>query len=163
MEYGRLKKWCKERTRGMRSKYFSFGVDFMARCSFPIDFCASSSSCCCIIVAKLPSLIIMFSFFSRFCTSSSSSNYSAKATWASLEIALLSSNGLEMAIVSYHSWGELIYNFFGTDLLISIFVLFSAVSFEKFSSLCCSNAERIASLLVAGQRLLRHRAVPLTP
>ena len=34
-----------------------------------------------------------------------------------LEIAALSSGGLEMAIAAYHSWGELIYHLFGTDFL----------------------------------------------
>ena len=66
MEYWR--KCCKERTRWLRSKDFPVGVDDMAHRSFSIDFCTLSSSCCCIIVAKLPSLMIMFSFFSRFCT-----------------------------------------------------------------------------------------------
>ena len=36
-----------------------------------------------------------------------------------------------MAIAAYDSRGELIYHLFGTDLLRSIFVLFSAVSFKK--------------------------------
>ena len=121
----------------MRSKALPVGVDEMSCCSFSIDFCASSSSCCCIIVENSLSLIIMFSFFSRFCTSSSSSHCSTKASWASLEISVLSSDGLEMEISAYNSWGELIYNFFGTDLLRSIFVQFPAISFKTFSSLCC--------------------------
>ena len=85
------------------------------------NFCASYSSCCCIIVAKYPSLMIICYFFSRFCTSSYLSCCSSKESWTSLEIAALSSCGLEMAISAYNSWGELIYHFFGTDLLQSIF------------------------------------------
>ena len=83
-------------------------------------------------------------------------------TWSSLEIAVLSYGGLYMTIAAYHSWGELIYHLFGTALLRSIFVLFSAVSVEKLSLLCCNNSARIASLSVAVQRLSRYRAVPLT-
>ena len=75
---------------------------------------------------------------------------------------MLSSDGLDMAIVAYHSGRELINHLFGTDLLRSIFDLFLAVSFEKLSSLCCNNAARIASLLVAVQRLSRYRYVSLT-
>ena len=106
--------------------------------------------------------MIICSFFSRFCTSSPSSRCSAKARWVSLEIAALSSGGIDMEIAAYHSWGELIYHLFGTYLLQSIFDLFSTVSFEKFSSLCCINAAGIAPLLVAGQHLSRYQAVPLT-
>ena len=156
------RKWCKEITRWIRSKAFPVGVDVMARCYFSIDFCASSSSCCCIIVANFPSLMIIFSFFSIFCTSSSSSRCTVKASLASLEIAVLSSGGPEMEISAYHSRGEIIYHFFGTDLLRSIFDLFSAVSFKKLSLLCCNNVARIASLSVAGQCLSRYWAVPLT-
>ena len=148
MEHWR--KWCKEKTRWMRSKAFPVGVDDMAHCSFPINFCALSSSWCYLIVANLPSLMIMSFFLSRFCTSSSSSYCSAKASWASLDIAELSSDGLEMAIAAYNPWGELINHLFRTDLLISIFVLFSAISFENLSLLSCINAARIASFLVAG-------------
>ena len=114
-------KRCNKSTRWTISKSFPVKVDVMARCSFSIDFCASSSSYCCIIVAKLPSLMIIYSFFSRLCISSSSSCCNAKAIWASLEIAALSSSGLDMAIAVYHSWGELIYHLFGTDFLRYIF------------------------------------------
>ena len=67
-----------------------------------------------------------------------------------------------MAIAAYHSWGELIYHLFVTDLLRSIFNLFSTVSFKKLSSSCCNNAARIALFSVAGEYILRYRAVPLT-
>ena len=105
----------------MRRKSLTVGIDVMARCYLSIDFCASSSSCCCIMVANSPSLMIIYSFFSRFCISSSSSLCSAKVRWACLEISALSSGGLEMAITAYHSWGELIYHLFGTYLLQYIF------------------------------------------
>ena len=160
MEYWR--KWCKKRTRWMRSKASPVNVDDMARCYFYINFYASSSSCCCIIVENSTSLMIMFSFFSRFCISYSSSHCSTKAIWASLDISVLSSGGLEMEMAAYISWGELIYHFFGTDLLRSILVLFPAISFKPFSSLWCNNAARIASLLVKVQQLLRYWAVTLT-
>ena len=42
------------------------------------------------------------------------------------------------------------------------FNLFFTVSFEKISSLCCNNVAMIASFSVAGEHLLRYRAVPLT-
>ena len=84
--------------------------------------------------------MIICSFFSRICTLSSSSRCSTKASWASLEMAVLTSGGLAMAIAAYNSWGELIYHFSGTDLMRSIFVLFFAVSFKKLSLLCCNNA-----------------------
>ena len=156
-----LRKWCKERTRWTRSKAFPVGIDVMFHCSFFINFCASYSSCCCIIVVKYPSLIIIWSFFSRFCTSSSSSRCSAKAIWVYLEIAVLSSGGLDMEITAYNSWRELIYHFFGTDLLQSIFDLFLSVSFKKLSSWFCNNEAMIASLLVAGQQLSIYWDVPL--
>ena len=117
-------KWCKERTRWMRIKAFPVGVDYMAWCTLSIDLCALSSSSCCTIVANLPSLMIICSFFSRFCTSSFSSHCSSKPSWESLEISVLSSGGIDMAIAAYNSWGELIYHLFGTDLLRSIFILF---------------------------------------
>ena len=98
----------KKRTIWMRIKALPVGVYDMARCSFSINLCASSSSCCCIIVANSPSHMIMFSLFSRFYTSSSSSFCISKAIWSSLEISMLSSGWLEMAISSYNSWGELI-------------------------------------------------------
>ena len=60
---------------------------------------------------KLSSLILICSFFSIFCTSSSSSGFIAKAIWVSLEIAALSYGGLDMEITGYHSWRELIYHF----------------------------------------------------
>ena len=104
-----------------------------------INIYHSSSSCCYIIVEKFPSLIIICSFFSRFCTSPPSSRCSAKASWASLEIAVLSSGGIYMAIFAYNPWGELIYHFSGTDLLQSIFNLFSTVGFENLYSLCCKS------------------------
>ena len=156
------RKWCKERTHWMRRKVFPVGVDDMARCYFSIDFCASPSSCCCIIAANSPSLMIIFSFFSRFCTSLSSSHCSNKASRAALAIAMLSSGGIDMAITAYNSWGELIHHLFGTDLLRSIFVLLLSVSFEMLSSLFCNNAARIASLSVAGQHLSIYQAVPFT-
>ena len=159
MKYWR--KWCKERTRWMRIKSLPVSIDNMTRCYFSINFYALSSSCCCIILAKLLSLMIMFFFFSRFCILYSISYCIAKASRAYLEIAALFSGGLEMEIGAYNSWGELIYRLFGTDLLRSIFVLFSAVRFENLSSLGCNNAARIASLLVAGQHLSRYRSVTL--
>ena len=70
---------------------------------------------------KITTPMIICYFFSRFCTSSSSSLCSAKASWASMDISTLSSGGIETAIVDYHSWWELIYHFFGTYLLQSIF------------------------------------------
>ena len=152
------RKWCKERTRWMRSNDFPVGVDVMACCSFSIDFCASSSSWCCIIVANSPSLMIICSFFFRLCTSSYSSHCSVKVSWESLEISVLSSGGLDMAIAAYNSWGELIYILIGTYLLRSILT----VSFEQLSSSGCNNVARIASLSVAGQKLLRCWDVPLT-
>ena len=154
-------KWCKERTCWTRSKAFPVGVDVTTHCSFSINFCASSSSWCCIIVEKLPYLMVICSFFSRFCNSSSLSRCSANASWASLE-TVLTSGGIDMAIAAYHSWGELIYHFFGTDLLRSIFNLFLTVSFEKLSSSCCSNTAIIASLSVAGEHLSRYSDVPFT-
>ena len=144
------------------SKSFPVDVYDMACCSFSIDLFTFSSSCCCIIVTNSPSVMIMFSILSRFYTSSSSIHWSAKASWVSLYIAVFSSVGLKMAIAAYNSWGEIIYHFFGTDLLRSIFVLFSAVSFEKLSSLWYINAERIASLSVADQHLSIYRDVTLT-
>ena len=57
------------------------------------------------------------SSFSRFCTSSSSSHYSTKSIWASLEISMLSSGGIEMAIAAYNSRGMLIYHLLWMDLL----------------------------------------------
>ena len=146
----------------MISKAFPVIVDDMDLCSFSINICSSSSSCCCIIVENYPSLMIICSFLSRFCTSSSSIRCSAKASWASLEMSVLSYGGLDMAIAAYNSWGELIYHLSGTDLLRSIFVLFLAVSFKTLPSLCCNNATRIESLSVAGQYILSYRAVPLT-
>ena len=156
------RKWCKERTRWMINKAFPVGVDFMSRCSLFIYFCTVSSSCCCIIVTHSPPLVIMIFLFSRFCTSSSSSHCSNKASREYLEIAVLNSGGIDMAISAYHSWGELIYHLFGTDLLRSIFDLISAISFKKLSSSWCNNAAGIVSLSVAGQRLSRYWAVPLT-
>ena len=79
-----------------------------------------------------------------------------------LDIAALSYVGIEMAIAIYHFLRELIYHFFGTDLLRSIFGLFLSVSFEKLSSWCCNNATVIALLLVAGEHLSRYRDVTLT-
>ena len=162
MGYGQLKKMVQWKEHIITTKYFPVGVHDMARCSFSIDFYAYSSSCCCIIVAKLPSLIIICSFLSRFCNSSSSSRCSAKVSWVSTEIAALSSGRLEMEIDPYYSWRDLIYHLFGTNFLRSIFDLFLSVSFEKLSSWCCNNAATIASLSVAGGHLSRHRAVPLT-
>ena len=94
-------KWYKERTRWTRSKAFPVDIDFMACYYFSINLCALSSSCCCIIVASLSSRIIFCYLSSRFCSSSYSSNYSAKVSWSSL--------------------GDPIYHLFGTDLLRSIF------------------------------------------
>ena len=119
MEYWR--NWRKKRTGITRIKSFPVGVDVMSHCFFSVDFWDSYSSCCCIIVANSPSLIIIFSFFYIFCTFSSSSCCSSKASWGYLEIVGLSSGGIDMAIAAYHSWGDLIYYFFGTDLLQSIF------------------------------------------
>ena len=96
-----LRKRCKERTLWKRSKPFPVGVDVVARYYFSIYFCASSSSCCCIIVARYQSLMIICSFSSIFCTLYSSSRWSAKARWEYM--------------------GELIYHFFGTYFLRSIF------------------------------------------
>ena len=114
-------KSCKKRTRWTRIKVFPVGVDVMARCSLSNNFCASSSSWCCIIVENFPYLIIICSFLSLFCTSSSSSCCSAKASWSSLEITVLSSVGIDMEIVVFNSWRDLIYHLLGTDLLWSIF------------------------------------------
>ena len=102
----------------------------------------------------LPSLMIICYLLSRFCTSSYSSCCSAKASWASLDIAALSSSGTDMEIAADHSWGDVIYHLFVMYLLRSIFDLFSIVSFEKCSFLCCNNASRITVLSVAGQHLL---------
>ena len=85
-----------------------------------------------------------------------------KAAWVSLEISVLSSGVLETEISAYHSWRELIYHLFGTDLLRSIFDLFPSVSFEKLFSLCCINAEMIASLSLASEKLSIYQAVPMT-
>ena len=148
------RKWCKERTLWMRSKSLPGSFDVMARCYFSINICASSSSCCCII--------IICSFFSRFCTLSYSCHCSAKLVWAYMGIAALSSIGIDMEISAYHSWRDLIYHLFGTDFMQYILDLFSSVSFEKLSSLCCNNAEMIPSLSVSCQHLLRYMAVPLT-
>ena len=134
----------------------------MPCCSFSIDFCVSSFSCYFIIVANSPSLMIICSFFSRFYTSSYSSFCSNKAIWASLEISVFSSGGIDMEIFAYHSWGELIYHWFVTDLLQSIFDLFFTVSFEELSSLCCNNAESITPLSVAGQHFSIYLALTLT-
>ena len=65
--------------------------------------------------------MIIFSFFSRLCISSSSIRYSAKAIWESLDISMLSSGGIDITIATCHSWGELIYHLFITDFLLSIF------------------------------------------
>ena len=113
-------------------------------------------------VAKLPSLIIICSFFYRFCTSSSSSRWSAKVSCIYLEISALSSGGIDMSIAVYHSWRELIYHLFRTDLLRSIFDLFLSVIFEILSSWCCNNVAMIVSLSVAGEHHLRYRTVTLT-
>ena len=75
---------------------------------------------------------------------------------------MLSYGGLEMAIAAYHSWGELIYHLFGTDLLQSIFDLFSTVIFKNLSSWFWNNVAMIASLSLAGQHILIYMAVPLT-
>ena len=91
--------------------------------------------------------MIICSLLSRFCTLSTSSRCSAKAIWEYLEISMLSSGGLEMAIATYHSRGELIYHFFKTAFLQSIFDLSSSESFEKLSSLWFNNAVMIVLLL----------------
>ena len=153
------RKCCMERTRWTISKSFPAGVDVMSRCSFPIYFCASTSSCCCIVVASSPSLMIIFSFSYIFCTSSSSSRCSAKVIWVSLEIAVLSSCGIEMEIAAYHPWRELIYHLFRTDFLQSIFDLILSVRFKKLSSWCSNNAAIGSSLSVAGE----HPYVPSYP
>ena len=111
---------------------------------------------------KYPSLMIICSLFSILYTPSSSSCFSAKASWAYLEISALPSGGLEIVIADYHSGGELIYHLSGADLLRYIFDLFPTVSFEKLSSLCWNNAAMIASLSVAGEHISRYQAVPLT-
>ena len=106
-----MKEWrkrCKENTRLTRIKAFPVGVDVVAWYYFSINFCAFSSSWCCIIVASSPSLMIICSFSSRFCTSSFSSRSSVLASWASL--------------------GELIHYFFGTYL----FQFFFDCQFRKF-------------------------------
>ena len=141
------RKWRKERTLWTRSKSFLVRVDAMTRCSFYIDFCASSSSCCCTMAESLPSLVIICYFSSRFCTSSSSIRYSAKKSWSFLEIAVLSSCGLEIAItpiISEESWSNIFLERICCDIFLTI-------SFEKLSSSCCNNTARIASLSVAGQ------------
>ena len=117
----------------------------MACYSFSIYFCALSSSLCCIILASSLSLILICYFSSRFCTSSSSSRCSTKSSWAYLEIAKLSSSGIEMEIVPIiyeESW----YTICSEQSCCNIF---STVSFEKLSSSCCNNAAMIASLPAA--------------
>ena len=122
----------------MRSKSFTVGVDVVARCYFSINLCFLQSSCCGIIVAISPSLMIICSFYYRFCTFPSSSICSTKARRASL--------------------GELVYHFLERICC----DLFSTVSFENLSSSCCNNTARILLLSVEGQHLLIYRAVPLT-
>ena len=105
-----LRKWCKERTRWTRSKALLVGVDVMARCSLSIDFCDLYSYWCCVIVVSLTYLIIICSFSSRFCTSSSSIHCSTNASLASLEIVTLSSGGIYMKIapiISEESWSTI--------------------------------------------------------
>ena len=75
---------------------------------------------------------------------------------------MLSSVGIEMAITAYHSWREMIYHLFWTDLLGSIFDLFPSVRSETLSSWCCNNVAMISSLSVAAEHLSRYRYVPLT-
>ena len=111
---------------------------------------------------KSPSLIIICSFFSKFCTSSCSSCCSTKASWVSLDTAELSSGEIGMAIATYRSLRELIYHLFRTHLLRSIFDLLSSVSFKKLSSWCFNNAAMIVLLSVTGEHLSRYQAVPLT-
>ena len=133
---------------------------YHACCSFSIDFCASSSTCYIVIVVKLPSLMIICSFSFRFCISSSSSCCSAKASWECLEIAELSSGGLEMAIAAYHYWGELIYHLSGTDLLQTIFELRPSVlkSFPPHAA----KMQQFLLLLVTGQHISLYQDMPLT-
>ena len=142
-------KLCKERISWTRSKDFPVGIYIMSSCYFSIYFCSYSSSCYCIIVASSPYLMIICSLSPIFYTSSSSSCCSAKASWAYLEIAVLSSGGIEMVITPISPeeiWSIIFYERVFCDL-------FSNVSFEKLSSSCCNNTERIASLFVAGQNL----------
>ena len=96
---------------------------------------------------KTPSLIIIYSFLSIFCTSSSSSRCSSKTSWSSLEIFLLSSGGLEMEIVIIipeESWS----NIFLERICCYLFL---TVSFKTFSSSCCNNVARIALFSMAGR------------
>ena len=105
IEYWR--KWCKERTFWTKGKALPVGVDVMACCSFSTNFCASSYSCYCSMVENFPPLMIIYSFFSRFCTLYYSSRCRSNARWASLKISTLSSGGIEMAKPAYNYWGEL--------------------------------------------------------
>ena len=73
-----------------------------------------------------------------------------------------SRGGLEMAIIAYHFWREMMYHLFGTYLLWSIFDLFLSVSFEQLSSWCCNNMSIFAWLSVVGEQILRYWAVTLT-
>ena len=145
MEYWR--KWCKERTRWTTSKAFPVSVDVMERCSFSVYFWSLSSYCCCIIVASFPYLMSICSFSSIFCTSISSSRCSFKVIWSSLEIAELSSGGIETEIVPIIPEESS-----STICLERIFCdIFLTDSSENLSSLRCNNTARIASLLVACQ------------
>ena len=67
-----------------------------------------------------------------------------------------------MAIAAYHSWREMIYHLFGTDLLWSISNLFLSVSFEKLSFWWCNNTAMIVSLSVIVEHLSRYQDVSLT-
>ena len=137
-------------TRWTIAKALPVGVDDMSWCSFSINFCDLYYYCCFIILAKSLSLIIICSFFSRFCTLSSSSCCSAKVIWVSLEISVLSSGRLETVIADYHSWRELIYHLFGTDLLRFTFDLFLYASFKKFVLLVLQQCDNY-SVVVSGR------------
>ena len=83
-------------------------------------------------MANSSSLMIIYSFFSRFCTSPSSSHCIAKASWSYLDISVLSYGGIEMAITAYNSLWELIYHLFGNGFVDIYFCPIFGRQFQKF-------------------------------
>ena len=142
--YGRMKRMVQGKDTLNKKQIIPFRCWCHGPLFFSVDVCASSSSWCCIIVASSPSLVIICSFSSIFYTSSSFIRCSAKAGWASLEISMLSSGGIYMAITSVipeEIWYTICLEHICWDI-------FSTVSFENLYSSCCNNAERFASLSV---------------
>ena len=126
--YGILKKMVQGKDTMNNKKSPPCRRLYHGRCSFSMDFCASSSYCCCIIVASSPSLMIICPFSSRLCTFSSSSCCSTKARWESLYIVVLSYGGIEMAIgpiISEERWSTICSERIYCNL-------FLTVSFETF-------------------------------